>query len=166
MPELAAADVSTALIGLLGTVVGGALTVVANLLIERGRMRREAAAAAERDAREGRRASRLVGAELGAAAEAIAEALRVGRYWPQGARRLTASAWTDHAGLLAATLSDDEWERVAGAYKELARLRMLVADRAEHLAPGQRPPVEQPDEIEEAQEVLRIAMQALADGQR
>jgi hypothetical protein len=159
---LAAVELAVPLIGLLGTVVGGLLTVLANLLNERARARREREAADAQAARERLRAGRLVEAELRDAAEAIAQATRVGRYWLDGGGRLATPAWQQHAGLLAGSLPASEWAAVANAQTALHGVRLIVADRSAHAAPGQRAPVDERDGLDAVLDALNRALEVLA----
>lgn len=104
------------LAALLGAVVGGALTGGSNLLIEQVRARRSARNDHQRDARELRRAARLVMAELRHSGAALEVAASEG--WEHDDRReLKYQRWVAHQQTLADHLPDPSWEAVTGAYE-------------------------------------------------
>jgi hypothetical protein len=120
---------AAALIGAGGVVFGGVLTTSGQLLIERGRAKRERQAEERRHARELRLAVRLVMEELAEALSLVEAAARSGRYWV-GPRQLPTDTWnryrTDIAAAIEASL---DWRRITAAYDAINNLNWVVGHR-------------------------------------
>jgi hypothetical protein len=101
---------------LAGVVIGGVVTGVFAILLERRRETRDAQAA-----------RRIVKAELEAAAKAAADALKVDE-WPPGWDSMRWSqSWSTYRPVLAATMADDEYGTLARAYLDMALLQAGLA---------------------------------------
>ena len=135
-----------ALAGLIGAVVGGALTSGSNIALEAIRSRRAARLATQAEARQSRQVRRLVDDELVAAAARLSE-LGLRRTWPQVAEPLSTRHWRSYGPVLAASaIDDDTWAWLADAYQAVheANARIATAhartelqiepDDADHLA--------------------------------
>lgn len=98
--------------------VGGALSLIGTVLVERRRGKN--AEQAERRAHrfEGRLAARLIVAELEDAKSVLRVVLSRKLYaWPPSPDfQFQTSAWSAHAAALAAAVPDKEWDLVAGPY--------------------------------------------------
>ena len=120
-------------VGLIGALVGGAITAGSNLLIEWLRRRHEQDREGERDSRELRQAVRLVLSELEEIDYAIRQVVRSG-VWGPPEKQLPAFAWADHRSIFAAQLDPDVWLSVASAYREENELNWHIRWR-ERLIP-------------------------------
>jgi hypothetical protein len=103
---------------LIGAVVGGALSLIGTVLVERRRGKN--AELAERRGRqvEGKLAARLIVAELEDAQSVLRVVLARERYsWPPSDDfEFQTAAWDAHAAALAAAVPDSEWELASAPY--------------------------------------------------
>lgn len=106
-----------ALSTLIGAVVGGTLSLLGTVLVER--QRNKAADKTERRRRqlEGRLAARLIAAELEDAQTVLRVALQDPYSWPPNADfQFQMGVWSAHSAALADAVPDSQWELVAGPY--------------------------------------------------
>jgi len=108
-------------IALAGVLVGGAISTVSNLSLERRRERRQVAREEAREDREVLRAARLIRQELGEALWLIKRAVDRYRWWPHPSRRFPARRWHEFGPTLAGAEEIDqfEWLQVTFAYEDL-----------------------------------------------
>ena len=120
---------AAALIGAGGAVLGGFLTTSGQLLIERGRAKRERRAEADRAKRELRLAARLVMEELAESMVLIQKSARSRRYWV-GPRALPTTTWNQYRTVIAAGIDSAlDWRLVTAAYDAINNLNWLVEHR-------------------------------------
>lgn len=103
---------------MIGAVVGGALSILGTLLVERQRGKTAAKETDRHRKMEGRLAARLIAAELEDARSVLRVVLgRVPYSWPPSADfQFEMGAWSAHSAALAAAVPDRQWELVAGPY--------------------------------------------------
>ena len=122
-----------ALIGALGAVVGGVLTVTGNLLIEWSRGKTAARAREASEQRAVRQATRVLLEESSGIQSRILHSARTGLTW-RADEPLPVVAWTAYRDHLAAQVSDEAWRHAASAYNAVASLNEDAADlRREHM---------------------------------
>jgi hypothetical protein len=133
--ECLASDMSSvaplvaAVIGAGGVVFGGVLTTSGQLIVERGRARRERDAGRQKELLELRLAARLVVEELAECAALIEKAAETGRYW-RAPRQLPAGSWDEYRTDIAVALdSAAEWRKVTTAYDATTNLNWTVEHR-------------------------------------
>jgi hypothetical protein len=100
-----------AIFGLAGVVIGGVLTGVITYFLERHREKQEA-----------RAARRIVGAELKEATEAVEDALAGGKWPPGWSNMRWSQSWSTYRRVLAATMDDDGFAKLARAYLQMELL--------------------------------------------
>jgi hypothetical protein len=106
-----------ALSTLIGAVIGGALSLLGTLLVERQRSKATDKAEHRRRQLEGRLAARLIAAELEDAQTVLRVALQHPYNWPPSAGfQFQMGAWSAHGAALADAVPDAQWELVAGPY--------------------------------------------------
>lgn len=105
-----------AIFGLVGVVVGGLLTGVVTLLLERRRENQEA-----------RVAQRIARSELGEAAKAVEDALAAGEWPPGWDKKRWSESWSTNRRVLAATMEDDDFAKLARAYLHMELLQTGLA---------------------------------------
>ena len=131
---------SSAIIGLIGIVVGGAIAAFAQQLRPSSRSVRGAA--------------RLLHDELDLALTYARLTLKTGS-WQPGDRAFLEDAWLDRRDLLAAELGRKDWTSVKSAYQAVGRLRAERPSRNDPLSMSQRATLESAaDEIEVGCKVL------------
>jgi hypothetical protein len=103
---------------LIGAVVGGALSILGTLLVERQRGKAATRQADRHRQMEGRLAARLIVAELEDARSVLRVVIEREPYaWPpSNGFQFEGRAWAAHGGALAAAVPDKQWELVAGPY--------------------------------------------------
>jgi hypothetical protein len=111
---------SPATAGLLGAVIGGALTAVSSLGIETWRGWRAGKKEDESKQKELRQVARLVVRRAGHDCHIIEEAAKSGEWWSMD-RALPTSTWNEDRRLLAAELEAMEWRLAANALVETDR---------------------------------------------
>lgn len=120
---------AAALIGALGAVIGGILTASGQLLIDRGRAKREREGEDRRQARELRLAVRLVTEELAESFSLIEESAKSCRYWV-APRRLPTETWNQYRTDIASAIdSPAEWRYITMAYDAINNLNWIVEHR-------------------------------------
>jgi hypothetical protein len=107
---------SSAVAGLIGAVVGGVLSVGANVVIEATRNRRADKETTVRELSDRRQAARLVWAEL-KRSRLMVNSAKDGK-WPSGVS-LPTQKWLIYGDVLAAQLRTDEWEAIEEAFNAL-----------------------------------------------
>jgi uncharacterized protein (DUF2062 family) len=106
-----------ALSTLIGAVVGGTLSLLGTVLVERQRNKAADKAEHRRRQLEGRLAARLIAAELEDAQTVLRVALQNPYSWPPNADfQFQMGAWSAHSAALADAVPDSQWELVAGPY--------------------------------------------------
>jgi len=112
--DASAVDWST----LIGAVVGGALSLLGTILVERQRGKTTNKTERRRQELEGRLAARLTVVELEDARSILRVALARKPYrWPPSDDfEFEIGAWLAHSAALAAAVPDRQWELVAGPY--------------------------------------------------
>jgi hypothetical protein len=105
----------TALIGLVGIVVGGAIALFAQQL--------------RPNARNVRAAARLLRGELDLTLAYTKKVLDARSWQPEG-RALSVELWTDRRSLLAAELGEEDWKVVAAAYDAIEEIRATKRPRS------------------------------------
>jgi hypothetical protein len=103
---------------LIGAVVGGALSLIGTVLVERRRAQNAEQAEQRAHRFEGRLAARLIVAELEDAKSVLRVVLSRDPYsWPPSPDfQFQTASWSAHASALAAAVPDKEWDLVAGPY--------------------------------------------------
>lgn len=120
---------AAALIGAGGAVFGGLLTTSGQLLIERGRAKRERQADERRQARELRLAVRLLTEELAESFSLVEESAKSRRYW-LAPRQLPTATWSEYRTDIATAIeSPAEWRYVTMAYDAINNLNWIVDHR-------------------------------------
>jgi hypothetical protein len=107
---------SEAIFGLAGVVVGGLLTAAVTFLFERRQEKREA-----------RVARRVMRSELEEATTAIEDALAGGEWPPGWDNKSWSQSWSTYRGVLAATMDDDDFDKLARAYLHMELLQTGLA---------------------------------------
>jgi hypothetical protein len=106
-----------ALSTLIGAVVGGTLSLLGTVLVERQRNKAADKTEHRRRQLEGRLAARLIAAELEDAQTVLRVALQDPYSWPPSAGfQFQMGAWSAHSAALADAVPDSQWELVAGPY--------------------------------------------------
>jgi hypothetical protein len=109
-------EVATAVIGLVGAVIGGLLTGGGTYLLERRREQAEAKAA-----------RRIVRSQLLEATTAVEDALK-GSNWPPGWHAVTWSqTWSTYRPFLAKTMDVDDFDKLAVAYVRVQQVQTGLA---------------------------------------
>ncbi|WP_157592502.1 hypothetical protein [Solirubrobacter soli] len=152
--------IQAALIGACGAIIGGLLTVTANLLLDSRKASRERATERRGTEREVRRASRLVADDLVDAAQALGAAINAEHYPPDN-RLLRGSAWAEGRAVLAAELPDAAWAHTCAAHEHLRRIERLVAERARRRPAGAPIPVLPEDDLLDARAAIDLGLRTL-----
>lgn len=118
---------ATALIAAGGVLVGGIITALSSLLIERQRRKQVDAARHAENSRELRQAVRTVLKQLSANSRSMLEAASQGAAC-DGSTPLSTGAWFDHQTVLAGYLSDEAWQWGSSASNRLAELGAKTSD--------------------------------------
>lgn len=117
-------SVDSAVIGLAGVVVGGAISVATTLLGERGQDQRERRA----QQREERQALRMVHQELVTIQMELEAAAENKRWWNRAALKFETPAWERFGHAVAASdIDENSWTWISHAYDEIARLNESIA---------------------------------------
>jgi RNA-splicing ligase RtcB len=120
---------AAALIGAGSAVFGGFSTTSGQLLIERGRAKRESAANEERQAQALRLAVRLVTEELAESTSLIEAAAKSRRYWV-APRQLPAATWREYRTDIAVAIESPlDWRFITSAYDGINNLNWIVQHR-------------------------------------
>lgn len=103
---------------LIGALVGGALSLLGAILVERQRGKTADKTECRRQELEGRLAARLIVAELEDARSILRVALakKLYRWPPSDDFEFEIGAWSTHSAALAAAVPDRQWELIAGPY--------------------------------------------------
>lgn len=116
------------LIGLIGVVVGGLLTALSSWLLDLSRDRRHGQHKVQREARELKRAARLIGEELSENLDLLCRAVESRRWWRHPAHSLRTTRWDEYEPVFAgAEVADQIWYSVAAAY-QIARELLGAAE--------------------------------------
>jgi hypothetical protein len=112
---------------LIGAVVGGALSLIGTVLVERRRGKNAEQAETRARRMEGKLAARLIVAELEDAQSVLRVVLARETYsWPPSEDfEFQTTAWDAHSAALAAAVPDKEWELVAAPYFSLRYTNLL-----------------------------------------
>jgi hypothetical protein len=118
---------ATALIAAGGVLVGGIITALSNLVIERQRRKQVDEARDAENSRELRQAVRIVLEQLSANSRSMLEAASQGAPW-DGSTPLRTGAWLEHQTILAGYLSDEAWRWGSSVSNSLAELGAKTSD--------------------------------------
>jgi hypothetical protein len=105
-----------ALLGLIGVVVGAGATFAATYYFELRRERRDVAAARA-----------VAGSEIGEALRAISDSLAGNKWAPGWQNKNWSESWSKYRPILAASMTEDEFQSIAAAYLEMELLQAGLA---------------------------------------
>jgi hypothetical protein len=149
MTPLAASDLTVVLvsggIGVVGAVLGSAVTAMVTLRTENKRIEREI----EREDRAARAAARLVHEDLDHARATFSAAIDEGRWLSIS---LPTDAWREHRYTIAGWMDFDDWQWVANAIAEVEQIRDIGPKFRKRVPPSLQ---EHLDTVLTAQERLR-----------
>lgn len=113
-----------ALVGLLGVILGGIITLVSNYVLEARRERAINEKESCNKVLEVKRASRLIDEELSVGEAAARICIQQRHWWSQDVE-LTSSDWQKYRGIIAPELSDLDWGAVTNAVRAVDNLKVV-----------------------------------------
>jgi len=149
-----------ALFGFLGVLIG----VVATIVLDALRAKREKDAQRAADQRELRRAARLICDELGEDREVLRALIEKPDLWEDAQRSLPMVVWDEWRAPLAALLDDDHaWQTIADAYRAVSAVNWTIIGRKKTgLAPEVRSERNR-RAVSDADSLTRVAMGTLSE---